>query len=167
MKYTSSIFWTCFWKSFIWEVKKFQYSKTSDSEVLVIHFLIQKYTWSYAFLIYVFVFWLGDILEVDFQNLFIVKLLRSILEVDFLNLNIYIFTQKYTWIILSKLIYFFSKSELVRNIFSKLMSFLKKLRSILEVDLQHWCIFFQTLKYTRSRLLKLVYLCSNLEVYRK
>ena len=42
-----------------------------------------------------------------------------------------------------------------------------KLRSILQVDYLNRCIYFQTQKYTWSRLFKLMYLCSNSEVYRK
>ena len=42
-----------------------------------------------------------------------------------------------------------------------------KLRSILQVDFLNRCIYFQTQKYTGSRLSKLMHLRSNLEVYRK
>ena len=40
-----------------------------------------------------------------------------------------------------------------------------KLRSILQVDFLNRCIYFQTQKYAQSRLSKLMYLCSNSEVY--
>ena len=85
-----------------------------------------------SFLIYVFVFWLGSILEGDFQNwciysetqehfkwtfnidVFIFKLWR-ILEVDFLDLCIFVETQKYTWKRLFKLMYLFANPEVYLN----------------------------------------------------
>ena len=45
--------------------------------------------------------------------------------------------------------------------------FLFNLRGILEVDFQCWCIYFETQKYTWSRLSKFMNICTNSEVYLK
>ena len=94
IKYTSSILWTCFWNARKSEMKKLPLCKSlrfwdfshkcSNSDVY-----LRK-----PFSIYVFVFRLRGILDVDFQN-------RCI----------YFETQKYAWSRFSKLTYLSSNSE--------------------------------------------------------
>ena len=40
-----------------------------------------------------------------------------------------------------------------------------QIRGIQEVDFPNWCIYFETQKYTWSRLSKFMCLCSNSEIY--
>ena len=63
--------------------------------------------------------------------------------------------------------YLCSNSEVNRKSIFQIDVFLYKLRSIPEVDFQYRCIYFETQKYTQSRLSKLMYLSSNFEVYLK
>ena len=37
--------------------------------------------------------------------------------------------------------------------------FVLKCRSILKVDFQYWCVYFQTQKYTLGKISKFMYLC--------
>ena len=92
---------------------------------------------------------------------------RNILEKDFLNWCIYLQTQKYTWSRLLKLMYLCINSKLYKKYIFHFDVFLFKLWSILEVVFQYWYIYFETLKYTWSRLSKLMYLSANSEVYLK
>ena len=63
--------------------------------------------------------------------------------------------------------YLCSNSEVNRKSIFQIDVFLFKLRSIPEVDFQYRYIYFETQKYTQSRLSKLMYLSSNFEVYLK
>ena len=60
-----------------------------------------------------------------------------------------------------------SNSEVYLTWTFKIYVLMLKIRIILHVDFLNWCTYFQTQKYTWIRLSKLMYLCSNSEVYLK
>ena len=92
----------------------------------------------WIFWIYVFMFKLRSILQVDFLNWCIYFQIQKYTWSRFLNLYIYVQTLKYTWSRFSILIYLFMK-----------------LKSILEVDFSNLCIYVQIKKYTWKKFSKL------------
>ena len=75
----------------------------------------------------------------------------SNLEVDFQYWYIYFETQKYTWSILSKLMYLSSNSEVYLNHTFNIDVFILKLWNILEIDVVHLCNYVQNQKFIWSR----------------
>ena len=116
----------------------------------------QKYTWSTH--------------EVHFLNLCICfqtqKYRGSILEVNFVNLCIYVQTEKYKRSTFSKMMYFFSNSELYLKTFD-IDVLVFALRSVFEIDFQNLCIHVRLQVYIWSRFPKWLYFFLNSKVYLK